>query len=131
MSKKKGVWKVILDFLEDFQKKRKLKFDRDINTYDDEFFDFLKLAFQCEGTSSKKLMKTILNVKRTVSQYVWFNMPELWDWSAIRILHYQYEKPWQAPHPRAAELAPLIALWEAFAGDGPVPDIAALPGPQG
>lgn len=62
-------------------------------------------------------------------QYVWFNMPDLWDWSAIRILHYQYEKPWQQPHPKAAELAPLIALWHAYEGGGPVPDIAALPGP--
>ncbi|MFV0333721.1 MAG: glycosyltransferase [Tropicimonas sp.] len=62
-------------------------------------------------------------------QYVWFNMPELWDWRAIRILHFQYEKPWQSPHPKAEILAPLIALWQAHAGDGPLPDIATLPGP--
>ena len=62
-------------------------------------------------------------------QYVWFNLPGLWDWRQIRVLHYQYEKPWQDPHPKADRLAPLIALWAAFAGDGPVPDIDALPGP--
>ncbi|WP_068115419.1 glycosyl transferase [Tropicimonas marinistellae] len=63
-------------------------------------------------------------------QYVWFNMPELWNWPSIHILHYQYEKPWQDSHPKAEQLAPLIALWEAFAGDGPIPDISSLPGPQ-
>lgn len=61
-------------------------------------------------------------------QYVWFNLPDLWRWDAIRILHYQYEKPWQA-HAKADRLAPLIALWRAYAGDGPVPETAALPGP--
>ncbi|MDX5350852.1 MAG: glycosyl transferase, partial [Rhodobacterales bacterium] len=30
-------------------------------------------------------------------QYVWLNLPELWDWSSIRVLHYQYEKPWMTP----------------------------------
>ncbi len=62
-------------------------------------------------------------------QYVWFNLPGLWDWGAIRVLHYQYEKPWQTPHPKAAELGPLIELWRAYAGDGPAPDLAALPPP--
>ncbi len=62
-------------------------------------------------------------------QYVWFNMPDLWDWSSIRILHFQYEKPWQRGHARAEQLAPLIALWDAFASDSAVPDIASLPGP--
>ncbi|MGY9049477.1 hypothetical protein P775_07810 [Puniceibacterium antarcticum] len=62
-------------------------------------------------------------------QYVWFNMPALWDWPSIRILHFQYEKPWQVPHPRQAQLAPLIALWAAYAGGGPVPDAASLPNP--
>ncbi|PRY23666.1 alpha-N-acetylglucosamine transferase [Aliiruegeria haliotis] len=63
-------------------------------------------------------------------QYVWFNMPELWNWSSIHVLHFQYEKPWQDPHPKAAKLAPLIELWKAFAGDGPVPVVATLPGPD-
>ncbi|EIM72112.1 glycosyl transferase family protein [Nitratireductor aquibiodomus RA22] len=26
-------------------------------------------------------------------QYVWFNLPELWDWASISVVHYQYEKP--------------------------------------
>ncbi len=62
-------------------------------------------------------------------QYVWFNLPGLWDWGAIRVLHFQYEKPWQTPHPKAAALAPLIDLWRAYAGDGPPPDLAALTAP--
>lgn len=61
-------------------------------------------------------------------QYVWFAMPELWDWKAIRILHFQYEKPWQ-DHDKADRLRPLIDLWRAHAGDGPVPEIASLPSP--
>lgn len=61
-------------------------------------------------------------------QYVWVNLPGLWHWPSIRVLHFQYEKPWQVPHPRP-DLAPLVALWQAYAGDGPVPDAAALPPP--
>lgn len=61
-------------------------------------------------------------------QYVWFALPELWDWKAIRVLHFQYEKPWQ-DHEKAERLRPLIELWRAYAGDGPVPEIATLPGP--
>ena len=61
-------------------------------------------------------------------QYVWFNLPDLWEWREIRVLHFQYEKPWAA-HDKAAALAPLIALWRAHAGDGPVPDPADLPPP--
>ena len=62
-------------------------------------------------------------------QYVWFAMPDLWHWPDIHVLHFQYEKPWQADHPKAAQLAPLIALWQAYAGDDPVPDTASLPPP--
>ena len=64
-------------------------------------------------------------------QYVWFNMPALWDWSSIHVLHFQYEKPWQQPHPRQEQLAPLIALWNAFASGEALPDIASLPRPEG
>lgn len=64
-------------------------------------------------------------------QYVWLNLPDLWDWAQIRVLHYQYEKPWQDPHPRSERLRPLVDLWSAFAGDGPVPALHELPAPPG
>jgi len=63
-------------------------------------------------------------------QYVWLNLPQLWRWQDIRVLHYQYEKPWQ-DHAKARQLAPLIELWRAHAGDGPVPDLRDLPPPPG
>jgi alpha-N-acetylglucosamine transferase len=63
-------------------------------------------------------------------QYVWLNLPELWHWPSIRVLHFQYEKPWQSPHPRAEALRPLIDLWHAYAGDGPVPAPDTLPPPR-
>ncbi|MEO9530337.1 glycosyltransferase [Roseibium sp.] len=63
-------------------------------------------------------------------QYVWFNLPDLWDWNRIHILHYQYEKPWQDGHDKSERLRPLIDLWQAFAtGTGIPEDIAGLPGP--
>lgn len=63
-------------------------------------------------------------------QYVWFNLPELWDWSRIRVLHFQYEKPWDPQNARAERLAIPIALWRAFhAGTGIPDDLAALPSP--
>ncbi|TPE52263.1 glycosyltransferase [Amaricoccus solimangrovi] len=63
-------------------------------------------------------------------QYVWFNMPDLWDWASIRVLHYQYEKPW-AEHAKADRLGPLIDLWRAYlTGENLPADIAALAGPE-
>jgi alpha-N-acetylglucosamine transferase len=63
-------------------------------------------------------------------QYVWFNMPDLWDWGSIRVLHYQYEKPWRE-HARSDQLRPLVDLWQAFLTGAGIPaDIAALPGPK-
>ncbi len=44
-------------------------------------------------------------------QYVWFNMPQLWDWNRIRVIHYQYEKPWETDHPKRELLSPLIDAW--------------------
>ena len=63
-------------------------------------------------------------------QYVWMNLPDLWRWQDIRILHFQYEKPWQM-HAKVDDLSVLIELWRAHAGDGPVPDPATLPPPPG
>lgn len=69
-----------------------------------------------------------LPVFMNMLQYVWFAMPELWRWQDIKILHFQYEKPWQ-DHAKADRVRPLIALWRAYAGDGPVPDPRSLPDP--
>lgn len=61
-------------------------------------------------------------------QYVWFAMPELWDWSAIKVLHFQYEKPWQ-DHAKAEKLRPLIDLWRSYECGHGIPDLANLKGP--
>lgn len=70
-----------------------------------------------------------LPVYDNLLQYVWFNLPELWDWSQIRILHFQYEKPWDPENPRADQLAPLIELWRAYHDGERIPDLAVLPAP--
>lgn len=62
-------------------------------------------------------------------QYVWFNLPELWDWKSVHVVHYQYEKPWQEDHPKRAQLQPLIDLWRAFRTGEDIPDIDTLPNP--
>ncbi|SDF09913.1 glycosyltransferase [Limimaricola pyoseonensis] len=69
-----------------------------------------------------------LPVTYNTLQYVWLNLPELWSWEQIKVLHYQYEKPWQ-DHAKADRLRPLIELWKAFAGEGPVPELLDLPDP--
>jgi alpha-N-acetylglucosamine transferase len=57
-----------------------------------------------------------LPVTMNMLQYVWFNLPELWDWKQIGVLHYQYEKPWD--------------LWQAFHEGRNVGGIlASLPSP--
>jgi alpha-N-acetylglucosamine transferase len=62
-------------------------------------------------------------------QYVWFNLPDLWDWKSISVLHYQYEKPWEQRHPKAEKLQPLIDLWHAYHSGEGIPDIAGLQNP--
>ncbi len=58
-------------------------------------------------------------------QYVWLNLPELWDWDLANVIHYQYEKPWDEGHAKTDRLAPLIALWSAFHDDTALPDLPA------
>nr|AID69686.1 alpha-N-acetylglucosamine transferase [uncultured organism] len=72
-----------------------------------------------------------LPVTMNMLQYVWFNLPELWDWKQIGVLHYQYEKPWERDHPKADRLRPLIDLWQAYFTGEAIPDIASLANPSG
>jgi alpha-N-acetylglucosamine transferase len=51
-------------------------------------------------------------------QYVYFQLPELWNWPELKLLHFQYEKPWQADHPKRAQLQPLIDLWQHMDATG-------------
>ena len=60
-------------------------------------------------------------------QYVFFNLPGLWHWPRIKVVHYQYEKPWQDDHPKADRLGPLIELWWRLYEGGAPP--AELPAP--
>ena len=70
-----------------------------------------------------------LPVTMNMLQYVWFNMPALWNWTSIGVLHFQYEKPWEKDHPKSERLQPLIDLWYAFFTGTDIPDIASLPNP--
>jgi alpha-N-acetylglucosamine transferase len=72
-----------------------------------------------------------LPVTMNMLQYVWFNLPDLWDWKQIGVLHYQYEKPWEADHPKAEQLRPLIDLWHAYLDGDAIPEIASLANPSG
>lgn len=54
-------------------------------------------------------------------QYVYFNLPQMWRWSSIKVVHYQYEKPWRQNHPKADKLRPLIDLWQTVFDGKPVP----------
>lgn len=54
-------------------------------------------------------------------QYVFFKLPQLWHWSAINVVHYHAEKPWQEHNPRQAELRPLIDLWHQIFDGAPPP----------
>jgi alpha-N-acetylglucosamine transferase len=61
-------------------------------------------------------------------QYVYFNLPELWVWKSIRVVHYQYEKPWSEQNPKRHLLQPVIDLWwQMFEGNAPPDDLPVLP----
>ena len=70
-----------------------------------------------------------LPVYDNLLQYVWLNLPELWDWGLVRVIHYQYEKPWDPANAKAGDLRPLVDLWRAFHDGESIPDLAALPRP--
>lgn len=72
-----------------------------------------------------------LPVTMNMLQYVWFAMPDLWNWASIGVLHYQYEKPWEKDHPKSERLQPLIDLWYAFFTGKDIPEIADLRNPAG
>ncbi len=63
-------------------------------------------------------------------QYVWFNLPELWDWNSVKVIHFQYEKPWEAAHSRSDLLRPLTELWQAYYNGRDIPDIVTLAPPK-
>lgn len=62
-------------------------------------------------------------------QYLYLNLPALWRWEQLRVLHYQYEKPWQEDHPKRAQLGPLIEVWWRLLEGRELP--AQLPAPPG
>ncbi|MEO0543466.1 MAG: glycosyltransferase [Pseudomonadota bacterium] len=71
-----------------------------------------------------------LPVTFNMLQYVWFNMPNMWDWQSVHLVHYQYEKPWQDDHPKVDKLRPLIDLWWAYRTGEHVPVIDELQNPN-
>ena len=62
-------------------------------------------------------------------QYLYFNLPQLWHWQSIRVIHYQYEKPWQENHAKAHLLKPLIDLWHMALEGRPLPSDLVDPCP--
>lgn len=56
-------------------------------------------------------------------QYLYFNQPQLWIPERIRIIHYQYEKPWMAEHPKQELLQPLIDFWRRIHDEGLIGEV--------
>ncbi|MEC9197437.1 MAG: glycosyltransferase family 8 protein [Pseudomonadota bacterium] len=70
-----------------------------------------------------------LPVTYNMLQYVWMNLPDLWDWDMVKIIHYQYEKPWEMDHPKSEELATLIAIWHQYYDGSSRPDLERMTKP--
>jgi len=54
-------------------------------------------------------------------QYLYFNIPALWRWDNIHVIHYQYEKPWEQNNPKKEQLLELIDLWQCMYQNTPLP----------
>ena len=101
-------------------------------------FDTMLARLDAPGAFWKRTDQTFLEsffpdwhglpVSYNMLQYVWFNLPELWHWPSVKVIHYQYEKPWQE-HAKLDRLRPLVDLWRAYAA-GAAPDLAKLQDPS-
>ncbi len=56
-----------------------------------------------------------------VLQYVYMNLPEIWVWNNLKIVHFQYEKPWDLFHEKKELFKDLIELWSLFFEKGEIP----------
>ena len=63
-------------------------------------------------------------------QYVYFRIPALWRWSSIKVVHYQFEKPWEIGHAKTEQLKPLIDLWHTVLEGNPIPSNLRDPSPR-
>ena len=54
-------------------------------------------------------------------QYFYFRIPQIWKWENIKVIHYQYEKPWDTGHSKLDILADLIKIWRYIYEDGKIP----------
>lgn len=104
-----------------------------------ETFDAMLCALDRPGVFWRRTDQTFLEtfferwrrlpISFNTLQYVWLNLPDLWDWDEISVIHFQYEKPWEADHPKAEMLRPLIDIWHAYRHGHAVPDLARMPRP--
>lgn len=101
-------------------------------------FDDMLSKLDIEGAFWRRTDQTFLQsyfpdwhglpVTYNMLQYVWFNMPDLWNWDSVKIVHFQYEKPWQ-DHDKVERLRPLIDLWHSYL-NGVSPDLSSLKNPS-